>query len=78
MTQKRKPALAQELAWYETNKKAWLGAHRGKFVLVSDETVAGFFSSYEDALQAGLQTFGVSAEFLIKQVVEQEPVFVIY
>jgi hypothetical protein len=78
MKHKPKNALADELAWYEANKNEWLDSHQEKFVLISNQTVAGFYDSYAVALERGLQTFGVSAEFLIKQVVEHEPVFVIY
>jgi hypothetical protein len=78
MAQKRKASLSEELSWYESNKHEWLGSHQGEFVLINEKQVAGFFPSYEKALEAGLRTFGVLNDFLIKQVVEQEPVFVIY
>lgn len=78
MAHKQKGSLSQELAWYETNKADWVRTHQGEFVLISDKNVAGFFPSYESAFEAGLTNFGVGTDFLIKQVVEHEPVFVIY
>jgi hypothetical protein len=78
MAQKRKAPLAEELSIYESNKSEWLKSHSGQFVLISDKTQAGFYSSYEEAFEVGLKKFGIKAEFLIKQVLDQEPVFVIY
>ena len=78
MTQKPKATLAEELSWYEANKPAWLNSNQGKFVLVGKKTTVGFYPTYEAAFEEGLKTFGVGTNFLIKQVVEHEPVFVIY
>jgi hypothetical protein len=78
MTHKRKGSLAEELSLYESNKSEWLKSHSGEFVLISERTPAGFYPTYEHAFAVGLDKFGIKAEFLIKQVVEQEPVFVIY
>jgi hypothetical protein len=78
MAQKRKGSLAEELSWYESNKAGWLKSHQGQFVLIGGKKAAGFFPSYEAAFEAGLGAFGIGTDFLIKQVVEHEPVFVIY
>jgi hypothetical protein len=78
MAHKRKDSLAEELSLYESHKSEWLKSHSGKFVLISHKTPAGFYSSYEMAFEVGLEKFGINSDFLIKQVVEQEPVFVIY
>ncbi len=78
MAQKRKGSLAEELFWYESNKTDWLKSHQGQFVLIGGKKAAGFFPNYEAAFEAGLAAFGLGTDFLIKQVVEHEPVFVIY
>lgn len=78
MAHKRKESLAEELSLYESKKAEWLKSHSGQFVLISNDTQAGFYPSYEKAFEVGLEKFGIKTEFLIKQVVEQEPVFVIY
>lgn len=78
MTQKHLDPLSVELAFYEKHKTGWLASHAGEFVLVCGRQEAGFFPSYETAFEAGLRVFGLSKEFLIKQVLEHEPVFVIY
>lgn len=78
MTPKAKASLSNELSWYESNKNAWLDSHSGEFVLIGGKETVGFFPSYEQAFEAGLEAFGIGTDFLIKQVVEHEPVFVIY
>ena len=78
MERKQKEPLEEELLYYESNKSEWLKSHAGEFVLISEKRAAGFFPSYERAFEAGLGTFGVANEFLIRQIVEHEPVFVIY
>lgn len=78
MTQKSKASLAEELSWYESNKSTWLDSHADEFVLIGGKKTVGFFASYEKAFEAGLGAFGLGTDFLIKQVVEHEPVFVIY
>lgn len=78
MAHKRKEALSEELAYYQEHKEDWLSSFAGQYALIGGSTAAGFFPSYNEAFEAGLQRFGLEREFLIKQVVEHEPVFVIY
>jgi hypothetical protein len=78
MAHKPKEPLSEELAFYEEHKAEWLGSHSGEYVLVCGTREPGFFPSYEAAFEAGLQRFGLGKEFLIRQVCEHEPVFVIY
>lgn len=66
-----------ELSFYEVQKGEWLRLHAGHFVVLSGVTVAGFHSSYETALHAGVQHFGLGP-FLIKQVLAEDPVYFIY
>ena len=70
--------LRNELAFYETKKREWLSRHLNRFVVIADEQVAGFFSDYETAFKAGIQTFGTKKQFLIKQICAAEPVYVVY
>jgi hypothetical protein len=78
MTEKPKAALQQELDCYASNKAEWLNAHPGEFALVGKKRAVGFYPTYEAAFEAGLEEFGIGTDFLIKQVVEHDPVFVIY
>ena len=70
--------LKKELVFYESKKKEWLSTHPNHFVVIAGERVAGFFPDYESAFKAGIRTFGVNSEFLIKQVCAAVPVYVVY
>lgn len=59
-------ALEKETETYQ-KRLPELKAHEGKFVLIHGDTVADFFASYEDAIKAGYQKFGLSP-FLVKQI----------
>lgn len=78
MAHEHKPSLEEELSWYESNKAEWLNSHLGEFALVGKKRAVGFYPTYEAAFEAGLEAFGIGTDFLIKQVVEHEPVFAIY
>ncbi len=70
--------LKKELTFYESNKHKWLSTHLNQFVVIAGDQVAGFFTDYESAFKAGIRTFGVKSQFLIKQVCAAEPVYVVY
>jgi hypothetical protein len=74
----RKTGLEADFQVFERHRKDWVRQHEGEFVLIRAATVAGFYPDYASALRAGVQTFGVASEFLVKQVCLEEPVFVIY
>jgi hypothetical protein len=63
--------LEKELTTFEKNRDT-LMAHEGKYVLIHDTEIAGFFDTYEDAVQSGYQKFSLTP-FLVKkiQAVEQ-------
>jgi hypothetical protein len=71
--------LAEEIAFFEANRAAWLKQHRGQWMLVkrSKESVLGYrFEAHptpEAAYQAGLSFFG-DGPMLIRQVLETDPV----
>jgi hypothetical protein len=69
--------LQSELQMFRQCKQEWLKGHEGEFVVISDQTVAGFYPDYESGLRAGLKKFGLRS-FLIKQVLAEEPVYHIY
>jgi hypothetical protein len=66
------PDLEKELEVYKKNLPSLLG-NEGKFVLVGNGQVAGVFTAYQDALQAGYAKFGMRP-FLVKQISAQEQV----
>ncbi len=65
-------ALERELAYYKNHKEEFL-EHEGKYVVIHGETVAGFWETYEDALQVACREFGLEP-FFIKRVENPEPI----
>ncbi len=65
--------LEQELKTFEENKEKLLVEKKGRFVLIKGNEVVSDFASFEDALSDGYKRYG-NKEFLVKQVVESEPV----
>jgi hypothetical protein len=59
-------ALEKELETYRRELPKLL-AQEGKYVLISDDEVAGLWETYEDALKSGYDRFGLKP-FLVKQV----------
>jgi hypothetical protein len=70
--------LAVELDLYEAKKEQWLQSNRGQFVVIKDNEQLGFFSEFHEAYRAGVEKYGLKADFLVKRVLAQEPVFVIF
>jgi len=70
--------LSIELKLFAAHKKEWLTDHSGDYVVVQGTTVLGFFKSWEKALRSGIEAFGVRDDFLVKQVLPQEPVYFVY
>lgn len=61
--------LALELETYRTGLADWKD-HEGKFVLIHESEVCGFFGEYAEALTEGYKKFGV-VPFLVKKVLRQ-------
>ncbi len=59
-------ALERELATYE-RKRRELAELAGKFVLVHGDDIVGCFGTYDDAIKAGYQQFGLEP-FLVKRI----------
>jgi hypothetical protein len=70
--------LATELGFYALHKLEWLKQHPGKYVVLKDEVVLGFYPSFEAAYRAGATAYDLSADFLVKQILEHEPVFFVF
>ncbi|HVM93258.1 MAG TPA: hypothetical protein VMT67_10630 [Terriglobales bacterium] len=70
--------LAKELQCYTLHKDEWLRRHRDQYVVVRDSTVLDFFPTFEAAYQAGAGAWGLSTDFLVKQIIEHEPVFFVF
>jgi hypothetical protein len=65
--------LAEELAFYESQKAELLMAHQGRFVLIRGAELVGVYDQRTEAYAEGLKRFGNTA-FLIKQVLPEDPI----
>lgn len=70
--------LRVETELYETNKSKWLKNNRDQFVVIKGKDVLGFFAEFHEAYTAGVEKYGTETDFLVKRVVPQEPVFVVF
>ena len=71
-------SFSTELGVFERHREEWSRSYPGKFVAIQDEVIAeGFFGSYPEALKAGLRKFGARRGFLVKQVWQTEPVYLV-
>lgn len=70
--------LSTELMFYEGHKAVWLEQHRGEYVVVKEASPLGFFPSFKEAYTAGVVAWGIGTDFLVKQIVEHEPVFFVF
>ena len=66
-------SLAKEFAAYERHKMELVSAHEGKCIVIQGDQIAGIWDTYQDALRAGCQQFGLQP-FLIKQILRIERV----
>ncbi|MBI2088495.1 MAG: hypothetical protein HYT78_07100 [Deltaproteobacteria bacterium] len=65
------PILDAELKTYEKNRDQLLGTAEGKFVLIQNSQLVGFYDSKMDAIAMGYQQLG-NVPFLVKQIVKVE------
>jgi hypothetical protein len=56
-----------ELATYEREKDHLVNGNEGRYVVIRDDNVAGIWDTYEDALKAGYERYGLE-QFLVKQI----------
>mgnify|MGYP005813194737 CR=1 FL=1 len=70
--------LAREQETYSSHKAVWLAKHPGRYVVIKDSSVLGFFDSFQAAYTAGAIQFGIDNDFLVKKIVQNEPVFCLF
>jgi hypothetical protein len=78
MASTQETRLSKELDYYALHKQEWLKHHRAQYAAVKNSTVLGFFPTFETAYQAGAEAWGIDTDFLVKQIVEHEPVFFVF
>lgn len=70
--------LRVETQFYESHKVEWLRTYPDKFVVVKNNELLGFFDTFYEAYSAGATKYGTGTDFLVKRVVEREPVFEVF
>lgn len=61
--------LKHEFEYYQAHKEELLEAHRGRFIVIKDETVIGVFDDRLEAIQATAKEHALGT-FLVQEVVE--------
>lgn len=67
--------LAVEIEYFSRHKAEWLALKSGQYVVIKESTPLGFYQTFEAAYRAGAGTYGLETDFLVKQILEYEPVF---
>lgn len=67
--------LAVELEYFAQHKAEWISRNTGEYVVIKDSVPLGFYPNFEAAYRAGAATYGLNTDFLVKQILEHEPVF---
>ena len=70
--------LATELQYYSLHKMEWLNQYAGKYVVIKDTTVLGFYPTFEAAYRDGASRWSIETDFLVKQIAEHDPVFFVF
>jgi hypothetical protein len=70
--------LAIELGFYALHKNEWLEQYAGQYIVINKNQVLDFYPSFEAAFRAGAAAFGINTDFLVKQILEHEPVFFVF
>ncbi len=72
-TMAQEQPLDRERHVYESHLEEWRETHLGKFVLIKDDDVLGFFDSVEAAFNEGTARFRLEP-FFVKQITPGEVV----
>jgi hypothetical protein len=78
MTTGEQARLAVELDFYAHHKNEWLAQHSGQYVVIKENNILNFYSAFEAAYRAGVNAWGINTDFLVKRIVENEPVFFVF
>jgi len=70
--------LAVELEYYAQHKAEWLAHKTGLYAVVKDSGLLGFYPNFQAAYRAGAAIYGLDTDFLVKQILEHEPVFFVF
>jgi hypothetical protein len=75
MVSEQQNRLAVELDCFAQHKSMWLAGKAGEYVVIKGCNPLGFYPTFEAAYRAGAAMYGPQTDFLVKQILEHEPVF---
>jgi len=75
MVSQQQNRLAVELEYFAQHKAKWVVSKAGEYVVIKGSKPLGFYPNFEAAYRAGAATYGPQTDFLVKQILEHEPVF---
>jgi hypothetical protein len=78
MASDQQSRLAVELEYYAQHKAEWLAHETGHYVVIKDSSLLGLYLNFEAAYRTGAATYGLDTDFLVKQILEHEPVFFVF
>lgn len=65
-------ALNRQILFFKERQEEFAKTHHGQFVLVHDQTVAGFYRSELDAYMAAEEKKFMSGSYLIRQCIKPD------
>jgi hypothetical protein len=77
MVKDNQTRLAVELGYYAQHSREWAAQKGGQYVVIKNTVVLGFYPDFATAYRAGAGSYGVGTDFLVKQILEYEPVFIV-
>lgn len=66
--------LEQERETYNRLKPLLVKYYAGKFVLIQGSRIYGIYPSFEEAVGKGYDVLGLNTVFLVKEILEVEPI----
>lgn len=77
MVSDQQARLAIELDYYLQHAQEWVARNAGQYVVIKNTVVLGFYPDFETAYRAGASAYGIETDFLVKQILEYDPVFIV-
>ena len=59
--------LREEIEYFQKHLDEWMETHRGKWVVVKNQEVLGFYDTFKTADKQGMEAYGAEP-FLVRQV----------
>ena len=63
--------MSKNITFFNNNKEKYISQNFGKYVLISNQKVLGFFDNYENTYKSAIQNSCKEGEFLIVHCVDE-------